>query len=688
MFQLCEVEGETKGIYVADGEGIQFEFRQEGVRFFIKESSELRLRFMHACSGIVPKGNNLAGGRYERVIYKEVWQGVDVVFSIYNRNLKYDLFVHPRARIEDIRLKYEGARGQTLSNQGDLLIFTSDGILREGKPISFQQVCGKKYPITSSFRLFEDGSIGFEPSSYDVTKMLQIDPVVFYSTYLGGSNVDQGQGIAVDVNGEAYVSGVTNSPDFPTTTGVFQTILSGGTDAFVTRLNAAGTSLIYSTFLGGSGRESSPFFTSQGIAVDASSHVFLTGTTTSTNFPITVGAFQTTLGGIFDCFVTRFSPSGSSLLYSTYLGGSGFDQGLGLTIDGGGNSYVTGVASSTDFPITTNAFQTLLLGLADVFVTQLNPTGSSLVYSTFLGGSGVDVGIDIVLDDSMNAYVTGRTNSVDFPVTTGALQTIFGGGSDAFITKLNALGSSLIYSTYIGGSGDDRGIGIALDSAMNAYITGETESTDFPITPNAVQGTLKGTSDAFVTKLNGEGSALIYSTYVGGDASDAGFGIAVNSSGSAWITGQTESTNFPLTSDAFQDSLADVGTDAFITQVSFSGQGLSYSSYLGGRGGERGFGVAVDASGNAYVTGATSSTDFPVTFSAFQSQFGGDEDAFILKIGELIGVTGPAGATGPTGARGATGSTGMSGPQGPRGRRGPRGPRGPRGVGEGEEGAL
>jgi hypothetical protein len=389
-------------------------------------------------------------------------------------------------------------------------------------------------------------------------------------------------------------------------------------------------SLIYSTYLGDSGTNA------DGIALDSSGNV--TGQAFSTDFPTTEGAFSTTPAGGYDAFVSKLNSTGSALVYSTYLGGTDYEEGLGIAVDSSGNAFVSGYTDSADFPVTAGAFQTRHGGNFDAFVTKLNSTGSALLYSTYLGGTSYEEVGAIAVDSSGNAYITGLTESNDFPTTEGAFQTKFVGTATnlfhAFVTKLNSTGSALLYSTYLGGTSYDGGAGIAVDSSNNAYVTGTTVSNDFPTTKNAFQTTFAGGGDVFVSKLNTTGSALLYSTYLGGNDIDAGVGIAVDLSGNAYVTGQTYSSDFPVTAGAFQTTFAgekDV-RDAFVTKMNSSGSALLYSSYLGGSGDDVGDGITLDSSGNAYVTGDTQSTDFPVTAGAFQTTNGGVEDAFVTKL--------------------------------------------------------
>ena len=424
---------------------------------------------------------------------------------------------------------------------------------------------------------------GDSGSFYDafVTKLDPAGSALVYSTYLGGGNNDVSYAIAVDDAGAAYVTGYTFSSDFPITAGAFQTTFVGLVDAFVTKLNPAGSALVYSTYLGGGTVGLVDANTGYGIAVDTAGEAYVTGATNSPTFPVTPGAFQKTNGcggceGGRTVFVTKLNAAGSGLVYSTYLGGSGGSWGQAIALDNAGDAYVTGYTSSSapmPFPTTAGAFQPANGGFYDAFVTKLNPIGTGLVYSTYLGGSSYDQGNGIAVDDAGNAYVTGWTNSggggsTNFPTTAGAFQTTYQGNDDAFVAKINPAGSGLVYSTYLGGSFQDFGQAIAVDAAGNAYVTGYTFSTDFP-TKGAfqpVKGDTGGISDVFVTKFNPAGF-LLYSTYLGGNSADVGYAIAVDAGGNAYVTGYTDSSDFPTTAAAFQPAKA-AGHNAFVTKFS------------------------------------------------------------------------------------------------------------------------
>jgi hypothetical protein len=463
---------------------------------------------------------------------------------------------------------------------------------------------------------------------------------LIYSTHLGSGSqgYDWGLGIAIDSSGNAYITGGTVSSDFPTTPGAFDTTYNGGDytgDAFVTTLNPNGTALVYSTYLGGSGGD-----VGYGIAVDSSGNTYITGLTASTDFPTTPGAFDTLYNGAVNGFVSKLNPGGTALVYSTYLGGGNGDECNGIAIDSSGNAYITGYTTSFNFPITSGAFDISYNGAGDGFVCKLNPNGTALLYSTYLGGKDEDWASGIAIDGSGNAYITGYSGSTDFPTTPEAFETSSHGGgynnSDAFVTKVDSTGTALVYSTYLGGGNIDHALGIAIDASGNAYITGYTSSTDFSTTPDAIDTSFNGEapfyySDVFVTKLNPSGTALLYSTYLGGGDDDEGYGIAVDDMENVYITEYIFSTDFPTTPDAFDISYNGSG-DVAVTKLNARGTGLVYSTYLGGGGNEEGFGIAVDGSGNTYITGRTFSHDFPTTPGAFDTSYNGSGNAFVTKL--------------------------------------------------------
>ena len=574
---------------------------------------------------------------FSRVRYTEVYAGIDVIYYGNQGQLEYDFVVAPGSDAGAIALEFAGAeRLEVEAETGNLLLGIGEKTIRQHKPVVYQETSAGRRDVDGRYALLGGGRVGFQVGAYDPGATLIIDPVLVYSTYLGGNADSYPNGIAVDSSGNAYVVGGTFSTDFATVN-AFQTTPKGGEEVFVTKLNAAGSAIVYSTYVGGSDGE---FAT--GIAIDSAGNAYVVGNTSSNDFP-TINAFQSTFGGggagFGDAFVFKLNPDGSALIYSTYLGGSDLDVGKDIAVDSAGNAYLTGYTVSTNFP-TANAFQGTFggpdsFGFGDAFVAKLNSAGSALVYSTYLGGNGDDSGRAIATDSGGNVYIIGGAGSSSFPTTVNAFQSTYGGGGDAFVTKLNAAGSALLYSTFLGGSGREgsQNDHLAIDSAGNAYVTGSTRSTNFP-TANAFQSTLAGESDIFVAKLNATGSGLVYSTYLGGSKTDSGQGIAVDSAGNAYVTGDTSSADFP-TANAFQNTFSGgfpVG-DAFVTKFTATGA-LTYSSYLGGNEYDTGYGIAVDAAGDAYVTGITLSRCFPTTAGAFDTSSDNVFTGFITKISE------------------------------------------------------
>ncbi len=582
---------------------------------------------------------------YAEVAYSGVYHGINLVYHGNQQQLEYEFVVDPGASPGTIRLVFGGEQSKSIDAEGNLVLHTSAGEVVEHVPVAYQTKSGVRHSVYSRFVIGRGGQVGFQVGHYDHSKTLVIDPVLSlsYSTYLGGGGTDNGTAIVVDSSGNAYVTGATQSTNFPTHKPV-QGRNKGGSDVFVTKFNSTGSALVYSTYLGGSGYD-----IAKGIAVDSSGDAFVAGTTQSYVFP-TVNAFQPRYAGGGDAFLTKLNPAGSALLYSTYIGGTDNQTfGNGLTVDGSGNAYVTGYTNSGGFPTTAGAYQTTLSGAQNAFVAKINPSlagAASLIYSTYIGGNSTDSAHGIAVDGSGNAYVTGDTSSTSFPTTAGAYQTTFDGNQGvAFLTKLNATGSALVYSTFLGSTlypwssaGDTA---IVVDGQGDAYVTGVTES-DFPTTTGAFQTTRTtpiGGNEAFVAKIDPTQSgpaSLVYSTYLGGNGAlegEAAFGIAVDGSGNALVTGRTGSTDFP-TRNPVQGTYGGGDSDAFVTKLNPTGTALVYSTYLGGSSDDEGMAIAVDTAGNSYVTGGTDSINFP-TANAFQrtkSGKAGIDDAFVTKL--------------------------------------------------------
>lgn len=590
---------------------------------------------------------------YAKVGYRDLYPGIDLVYYGNQRQLEYDFIVAPGADPKAIGLSFGGIQRMRIDGgTGDLVLRTGAEEMRLRKPVVYQLDADgggapRKHFVDARYRT-SGGKVAFELAPYDTRLPLIIDPVVAYSTYLGGTDVDVAYALAVDREGNAYVAG-ENFPDIPPLV-VQKTLAAAGKAApqiqpdfpaqiltIVIKLNPAGTALRYSAYIGSTAvKDSAPLNYGLGIAVDAAGDAYVTGGTFSSDFPTTPGAFQRTYGGgEGNAYVFKLNAAGTKLLYSTFLGGNNYDYGNAIAIDAAGHAYVTGYTTSTDFPTTPGALSGTLLGSSSAFVTKLDPAGRHLVYSTFIEGS--DQGNGIALDQGGHAYVTGSTSSTSFPTTPGAFQTVSAGNGDAFVLKLNDAGSALLYSSFLGGSEYDAGGAIAVDRQGNAYVTGGTTSTDFPTTAGAFQRIAPGSSPAFVTKLtighNGP-AGVAYSTYLGGNGFENGSGIAVDSHGSAYVTGSTASTNFPITSGAFRTTYGGGYSDGFATELNASGRHLLYSTYLGGNDNDSGNGIAVDEDGGFYVGGQTLSADFPTTAGALQTTLESSNGVFVTKFGK------------------------------------------------------
>jgi hypothetical protein len=601
--------------------------------------------------------------QYAKVRYQNVYPGVDMVYYGNQRQLEYDFIVAPGSDPEKIRLRFKDVEKVKIDNKGDLVVEVLDGEIRNQRPIFYQKEDGNKKIIAGNYVLKGKHEVGFQVDDYDSSKPLIIDPVLLYSTYLGGSDVDGPLGIAIDSEGSAYVAGSTTSTNFPTANPL-QPNKRNGADIFVTKINPAGNMLVYSTYLGGTSNQFGNFDdVATDIALDSEGNVYIGGNTYCTDFP-TVNAFRST-GTCFcspecvctfsDSFVTKLNSTGSALLYSTYLSGSYTESLNAITVDSDGNAYVTGYTASVDYP-KRNPLQGLFNGTGDVFnatgdafIAKFNTNAvgdSSLVYSTYLGSSGDEGGSDIAVDMDGNAYVIGSTNSDNYPTTANAFQPTAPlptlplndpnlADVDVFLAKLSAEGNSLMYSTYIGSNGYEYSNAITVDSSGNAYITGYTDSTTFPIA-NPLQATFGGATDVFIIKLNtnteGIGS-LVYSTYLGGSDNDSSSDIAIDGCGNIYVGGITDSSNFP-TMNPFQATLSGV-SDSFLAKLNATGSRLLYSTYLGGSSSDGIVGLAVDSVGNIYLAGYTISTNFPLS-SPLQTSCNGCGnsfgDAFIAKM--------------------------------------------------------
>jgi hypothetical protein len=565
---------------------------------------------------------------FSQIVYGGLYQGVDLTFHASREGkLEFDYALAPGADPDAIRLAYRGARSLRVDRDGALVLRAGRSVLRQLPPVVTQE--GRQ--VAARYVLHGHGQVGFALERYDRHAALLIDPVLSYSTYLGGSGDDNAIWTDVDRQGNFYATGITDSTDYPTTPGAYQRANGGSGDVFVTKLDPRGSGLVWSTYLGGAGDEAAV-----GLDVDRSGNVVVTGDTNSADFPTTRGAYQRESGGgDNDAFVTKLDRSGRRLDWSTLIGGDGTETGFISFFGSHGDVFIEGETSSPDYPTTRRAFQPSFGGGDfDGFVTRLNARGSKLKWSTFIGGSGPDGAHDGWLDERDNFYIDGPTGSADFPTTRGAFQRTFAGGdSDTFAAKVDPSGRFLHYSTYLGGSGFEDVLDMTVDRQGNAYVPGITDSEDYPTTAGAFQPAFGGVTDGYLAKLNPRGTGLVYATYVGGTDFDLGGGVRVDDRGEAHMVGITASPDFPVTRNALQPEFAGTA-DAFILRLDDRGARLRFSTFLGGSGddGSAGAGEWLDDRGNFYVPGFTNSADFPVTAGSFQTESAGGYDIWLAKI--------------------------------------------------------
>jgi hypothetical protein len=656
-------QADPRSLYQAQGGGLSLFFGRRHVALAFNEGKRgaaLDLRFIGAnpdaqlvpgdrgkgvvnyVSGSDPAKRRVGLPTYGQLVYRDLWPGIDMVFSGRRDRLEYSFRLTPGADPARIRMQYAGASSLALGARGALRINTPLGALEDARPLSYQRIRGRRRAVESRFRLTGETSYGLEVGSYDRRRPLVIDPALVYSTFLGGSgDRDYMFDAAADSQGNAYLAGQSDSADYPTTPGAYDTTYNGPLDDIVvTKLNPTGSALVYSTYIGGSNGQDY----AQDIAIDAAGNAYASGIACSTGLA-TPGAYQPTVPAGSGCarFIVKLNAAGSNLDYFTYFGADYTDPSIAdIAVDGQGNVYFAGGTSrqvSLPFPVTANAYDHSWNGLSDAYIAKLNASGSALVYSTYLGGPDYEDAGAIAVDGQGAAYVVGTTSGA-FPVTESAYDPFrndFNG--DAFIAKLSPSGSSLVYATYLGGStcsgsgsgcGIDQGGAIAVDSQGAAYVGGRTYSSDYPTTPGAYDPTFNGgpDGDAFVTKINSTGTGLDYSTYLGGSGPDVANGIAVDGSGSAWVIGSTEATNFPTTADALRPVKC-AGNDGFLAQLDAAGSALAYSTFLG-----CGYpnGLAVDGLGGTYVAGSTGTASFPTTTGAYDRTFAGMREGFVWKL--------------------------------------------------------
>lgn len=558
---------------------------------------------------------------FSSVVFHDVYPGIDVVYHGTGRDLEYDFVVAPGASADSIAISLFGAKHVARGTSGELLLTIDGGQVVQNAPVAYQ-VSGKvRSPVAAAFVAKADGSFRLKIGAYDHARPLTVDPLLIFSTYLGGTGYDAAYSIGIDGAGNSYVAGLTGSTDFPGAGAPAKG--AGHVHAFVSKLNAAGSALVYSTYVGGSSDDEA-----LGIAVDSSGAAYVTGATVSSDFPLASAAYAA-YGGGADAFAFKLNAAGNALSYSSYLGGTGYDIGYGVAVDSTGSAYVAGLTSSADFRLV-GGLGIAAAGGAKAFVTKFGAAGA-VGYSTFLGAGSGDTGASgVVVDAAGDAYVTGFTTSAAFPLVT-PLQGGPGGGGDGFVSKLNPTGTALLFSTYLGGGGFDEGLALALDQSNNVFVAGVTASANFPTTRPWQTGN-RGGIDAFVSKIDKSGAALAYSTYLGGSGTDIAFGIGVDWAGYAYVTGSTDSANFPA---VYSNQAYGGSGDGFVTMLSPGGSIVIYSTFVGGSAADQSRAIAVDPFGNVYLAGITGSADFP-TQVPVQDASKGNTDGFVVKLASVI----------------------------------------------------
>ena len=566
---------------------------------------------------------------YDRVEYPNIWDGIDIIFRIEDASLKYDIVLGPGADPDDIEFRLEGVSEVNIRDDTLFLLTPTGHEIRDsGLVASYLDGAGERIEI--EFVSNRINSYGFRLGVYDRTRPVLIDPLV-YSTYYGGSNDEIVFDMVIDPNGNCFVTGYTFSTNFPVTPGAYQMTNAAWLDVFVFKLNADATSRVYSTYVGGD-----DFDIGTGIAIDASGYAYVTGFTYSTDFPTTGDAYNKTHWNTIDyvdTFVFKLNPSGSDLVFSTYVAGEWDDFALDICIDNDGNSYVLGASDSDNFPTTSGAYQETHGGYMDIILFKLSSTGSDLLYSTFMGGSSDDIGYSLYLHNPDTAYFTGSTFSWDFPTTTGASYVDW---FDVIAVKMDIGNSTLYYSHMFGGDDEEEGYDISVDSIGNAYICGFTwggSRTMFPTTQGAYSETFNGgDTDMFVTKLDPSGSKLVYSTYIGGSGDEAATSISIDRSGNAYICGWTRSTDFPTTSNSEYPNYRGGDSDAVVLKLDNAGANILYSTFLGGNQDESANALHLGSNAEAVVAGETDSTNFPTTSGVLYTRNQGGYDCFIARL--------------------------------------------------------
>ena len=622
-------------LYLARGNGYLLSLESSGSRIMLRQkdkSAEISSKLLGSSKGSrlealdpLPGHSSYFRGQdpskwvtavpnFARVRAAAVYPGIDLIYYGNQNRLEYDFVVAAGADPNAIRLRFDGVRSLRTDAGGNLILSTQAGDIIQQKPDIYQTINGQRKPVAGRFVIHGRRTVTFELASYDRSRSLVIDPVLVYSSFLGNGYQDEGNGVVADAAGNLYLVGDTYS------------VTAGDSDVMIRKISPDGSAFLYNADMGGSDND---FGT--GIAVDPSGSVYVGGYSASTDFPL-MNAFQNGNAGNNNAIALRLDPTGTSLIFSTYIGGSYDDRANGVALDNQGSVYLTGGAVSVDFPVSSGAYQTQNRGGIDCFIVKFDSQGNG-IFSTFIGGGSDDQANGIAVDNQGNSYITGQTLSDSYPQVNASFQHSRHGGNDAFVTELSADGSHLVYSTFAGGGSDDIGSGIAVDPAGDAYVVGTTSSSDFPTTSGAYQRGFNGSGDMFVLAYSANGQNLMFSTFLGSHGVDDGNSIALDSSNNIYVAGDTNSDQYPVTSDAVQRNRKG-GFDAVFSVLDPTGSRLLYSSFFGGSGDDTASAIAVDPFGSVYLTGITISFDYPLTPNAAQTTpGGGTQDAFFAKVG-------------------------------------------------------
>lgn len=566
-------------------------------------------------------------GLFSEVLRDELYDGISVRYYTENGNPRFDYIIEPGADPGLIGFTVEGSNNVTVTEDNELMIGTIFGDILIGDVFAYQEHAGgEREEIECAYIMNVDGKVSLSIGEYDKKRKLIIDPLI-YSSFLGGADADVGSAMQLDNSGNSIIVGNTYSPLYPVNAGAFDTSYTALGDVFITKVNAEGTGIIFSTFFGGSDSE-----WATDLKLDGSGNIYFTGWTKSSDFPVSAGAFSQTFNDGLDAYAAKLSSDGSSLIYSTFIGGSGSDWSSSIILSNSNEAVITGYTNSDDFPVTGSAFSQTLSGSADMFAARINDAGSGLVFATFIGGTAYDEGRAVGITGNGKYIIAGKTQSYDFPVTSNAFDDSLGGTADGCYVILSSDGSSIDYATFLGGSEDDRAMALAFNSNGEIIITGSTSSADFPVSDTTQSDSAYAFSNIFLTKVNASDSTLIFSRIIGGNGGDFPGDIMVDADDNIHLTGITASDNFPVTKGVY-DVDFNGGDDVFYTVVEPDGAFLLYSTYLGGTASEEGRGVGINPDGDIVLAGLTASANFPVSDSAMgRIYYGGFFDVFLAKF--------------------------------------------------------